>query len=39
MGTYSDLILKNIENCKILMSEPQKNIFKKIKIKYEHKKI
>ena len=38
MGTYSDLILKNFENCKILMFEPQKNIFKKIKIKYEHKK-
>ena len=32
MGTYSDLILKNFENCKILMFEPQKNIFKKIKI-------
>ena len=38
MGTYSDLILKNFENCKILMFEPQKNIFEKIKIKYGHKK-
>tara|TARA_Y100000590_G_scaffold441019_1_gene567145 strand:- start:332 stop:1042 length:711 start_codon:yes stop_codon:yes gene_type:complete len=38
MGTYSDLILRNFENCKILMFEPQKNIFKKIQIKYKNKK-
>ena len=38
MGTYSDLILKNFENCKIFMFEPQKNIFKKIKVKYKNKK-
>ncbi len=38
MGTYSDLIIKNFENCKIFMFEPQKNIFKKIKVKYKNKK-
>ena len=38
MGTYSDLILKDFSNCKILMFEPQINIFKKIKIKYKNKK-
>ena len=38
MGTYSDLILKDFSNCKILMFEPQINIFKKIKTKYKNKK-
>ena len=38
MGTYSDLILRNFKNCKILMFEPQKNIFKKIQIKYKNKR-
>ena len=38
MGTYSDLILRNFKNCKILMFEPQKNIFNKIQVKYKNKK-
>ena len=38
MGTYSDLILKNFEDSKVFMFEPQINIFKKIKIKYKYYK-
>jgi len=38
IGTYSDLILKDFNNCKILMIEPQINIFNKIKRKYKNKK-
>ena len=38
MGTYSDLILKDFNKCKVLMFEPQIAIFKKIKIKYKYKK-
>ena len=38
LGTYSDLILKNFNNCKIYMFEPQIQIFKKIKIKYKNRR-
>ena len=38
MGTYSDLILKNFEDSKVFMFEPQINIFKKNKIKYKYYK-
>ena len=38
LGTYSDLILKEFDNCNIYMFEPQVKIFKKIKIKYKNKK-
>ena len=38
MGTYSDLMLKDFKNCKVLMFEPQTNIFKKIRLKYKNKK-
>ena len=38
MGTYSDLMLKDFKNCKVLMFEPQANIFKKIRLKYKNKK-
>ena len=37
-GTYSDLIIKNFKVKKILMFEPQKNIFKIIKKKYNNLK-
>ena len=39
MGTYSDLILKDFENCRILMFEPQINILKKLKQSTKIKKI
>lgn len=32
-GTYTDLIIKNFQVSKVLMFEPQKNIFRKIKKK------
>ena len=38
MGTYSDLILRDFKNCKVLMFEPQISILKKIKVKYKNKK-
>ena len=38
LGTYSDLILKDFKKCKILMFEPQKKIFERIKKKYKNKK-
>ena len=38
LGTYTDLILKNNVNCKILMFEPQIEIFKKLKNQYQHQK-
>mgnify|MGYP001464344862 CR=1 FL=1 len=38
MGTYTDLILKDFKNCKVLMFEPQINIFKKIKKNIKVKK-
>ena len=38
LGTYTDLILKNNINCKILMFEPQIEIFKKLKNQYQNKK-
>ena len=38
MGTYTDLILQDFKNCKVLMFEPQISIFKKIKVKYKNKK-
>ena len=38
MGTYSDLMLKDFKNCRVLMFEPQINSFKKIKTKYKNKK-
>tara|TARA_B100000965_G_C19587698_1_gene756537 strand:- start:1913 stop:2614 length:702 start_codon:yes stop_codon:yes gene_type:complete len=38
LGTYSDLILKYFHKTKILMIEPQLDIFKKIKIKYSKNK-
>jgi len=34
-GTYTDLIIKNFQVSKVLMFEPQKNIFRKIKKKYK----
>ena len=34
-GTYTDLIIKNFQVSKVLMFEPQKNIFKIIKKKYK----
>ncbi len=37
-GTYTDLILKNFEVKKVIMVEPQKNIFKYTKKKYKKKK-
>ncbi len=38
MGTYSDLILKDFKKCKVLMFEPQIDIFSKIKMKYKNRK-
>ena len=38
LGTYSDLILKYFKKSKIIMIEPQKDIFKKIKLKYRNNK-
>ena len=38
LGTYSDLILKYFKKSKIIMIEPQKEIFKKIKLKYKNNK-
>ena len=38
LGTYTDLILKNNMNCKILMFEPQIEIFKELKKKYQNQK-
>jgi len=35
MGTYTDLIINNFIDCKVFMFEPQKSIFKKIKLKYK----
>lgn len=37
-GTYTDLIIKNFKVNKVLMFEPQKFIFKKIKKKYKYTK-
>ena len=37
-GTYTDLIVKEFNECKVLMFEPQKDIFKAIKKKYQNKK-
>ena len=37
-GTYTDLILNNFKVQKIIMAEPQKNIFNFIKKKYERNK-
>lgn len=37
-GTYTDLIIKNFKVNKVLMFEPQKYIFKKIKKKYKYTK-
>ncbi len=37
MGTYTDLVIRKFKKCKILMFEPQLDIFKKIKIKYRYK--
>ena len=37
-GTYTDLILKHFDGCKVLMFEPQNNIFKFIKNKYKKNK-
>ena len=37
-GTYSDLFIKNFKNLKVLMFEPQINIFNLIKKKYKDKK-
>ena len=38
LGSYTDLILKNNMNCKILMFEPQIEIFKELKNKYQNRK-
>ena len=38
MGTYSDLILRDFKDCKILMFEPQTIIYKKIIKKYKNNK-
>ena len=38
LGTYTDLILKNNVNCKVLMFEPQTEIFKKLKNQYKNQK-
>ena len=38
LGTYTDLILKNNANCKVLAFEPQTEIFKKLKNKYKSQK-
>ena len=38
LGTYTDLILKNNANCKVLAFEPQTEIFKKIRNKYKNQK-
>ena len=35
-GTYTDLVIKNFQVNKVLMFEPQKYIFKKIKKKYKN---
>jgi len=37
-GTYTDLILSHFEDCKILMFEPQNDLFKFIKKKYKRNK-
>ena len=37
-GTYTDLIIKNFKKCKVIMFEPQNNIFYFIKKKYKNKK-
>jgi len=37
-GTYTDLIMKNFQVGKVIMAEPQKNIYKFIKKKYFKKK-
>ena len=38
IGTYSDFIIKNFKDSKILMFEPQKTIYKKIIKKYKNKR-
>ena len=38
LGTYTNLILKNNANCKVLMFEPQTEIFKELKNRYQNQK-
>ena len=38
LGTYTDLILKNNNKCKVLMFEPQIKVFKELKKKYKNLK-
>ena len=38
LGTYTDLILKNNANCKVLAFEPQSKIFKKLRKQYKSQK-